>query len=485
MDRDLVIDRSPGETRVALLEEGRVAEIHHYRAARRSLLDNIYLGRVARVLPGLDAAFVEIGEGAAGFLAAAEAVAPATRADINSAAPRISSAVTEGEAVIVQVRRDAIDGKSPRLTRRIGLPGRRLVFRPGQSGVSMARRIDDPAERARLAALGQAIAGAEEAFILRSAAVGASAEELAGEADRLRALWAGIESKSANAGPPAALYIGTDPVARALRDYVGEGSGRIRTGNRSVYKKAADYCDAFAPELKSRLEWHRDQSPLFEALEIEAEIEAALVPTVPLPSGGRMTIERTAALVAVDVDTGTHLGAGAVEQAILETNLEAAAEMARQLRLRNLGGLVVIDFVSMRADDHRRRVLAALGSAVKRDPAPVEIGGFTALGLVELTRRHQRESLDSVVADGCPLCDGVGHIKAPLTLGLDILRRVLREARVGSGKKMIVTAAPAVIACLDGDLAAAADEAREALGGRLVFLADPASGAERYDLRFE
>ena len=468
----IVINDAPGETRVALLAGDRTVEVFHHRAGRESIVGNIYLGRVTRVEPGLNAAFIDIGAEAAGFLNAADA-----RTDPVGEFRPIGAYVEEGGAVLVQAVRDAIGGKGPRLTARPTLAGRRLVLLPGQHRIIASRRIGDAGEQARLVGLVSGAAGGDAGFLVRTAAAGAGADEIAGEVAELDDAWAAIEARRSRAKAPARLFEDAAPVPRALRDHAHPGLRRVAVDSPAALAAARDYCARAAPEVEPLLELHQDAEPVFERFGVEAALEAALEARVGLPSGGALTVEETQAVCAIDVDTGRDARGGA-----LKTNLEAAAEVARQLRLRAIGGRIVVDFVHMTSRDDRMRVIEALREALAGDrdhAAPVT---HTRLGLVETRRRRTRPSLAGLLTESCAPCDGQGRRRSAETAALGIARAVARDAASAPKGAVTVTAAPEVAAALT---APAIGEALAAATGRAIDVRpDPACPREAAEVTF-
>jgi ribonuclease G len=460
---ELLLSVSPGEVRGALLDDDMVVELMVERPDAGDGPGAIYLGRVTAVADSLNAAFVDIGGGAAAFLpASAAAASPGKRA--------ITSLVHEGEALLVQVTRPAGADKGPKATRRLTLAGHRLVLLPSEPGVTAGRRLADPAERARLIALVEKLAEPDEGFILRSAASGADAAALAAEAEGLRARWRAIAEAAQRERPPALLDAEPGPVERILRDHLPAAAARIVLDGRTGLPASRAWCRRFRPELADSIEVAG--GALFEERGVEAALDGALAAEVALPSGGSLTIEPTRALTAIDVDTGAHAPTGGQARALLATNLEAARAVARQLRLRNIGGLVAVDFVHMRDAAHRRQVAAALRQAVAADPMAVEVGEVTRFGLVELTRRRERPSLAELMLDP-PFA--LGRRNA-LSVALAALRAVLRAAESGPGAP-VLKAAPEVIAALGGPAKAALAETEAALARPLALEAEP--GRER------
>lgn len=389
-------------TRTALLQDGGVVEIMIEPAAAATLIGNVYLGRVTKVLAGMGACFVEIGEERAGFL-------PLPKGE--SASDKPAPVIHDGAALLVQVVKDAQGGKGAELTLDIALPGRQLVYAPRQAGVVFSRRLTDEAEKQRLAAALASFAQPGEGFILRTAAQGATLEDMARDAVWLRAAWADIESSLGKAKPPRCLWRDLSPLARVLRDRGHDGLTRVLTDDPAAQQAAQDYCRRFMPGLADRIKGDTGDIPLFERFAVDEAIAAALQPRVPLPSGGFLLIEPTQALTAIDVNTGRHVGQNSPAQTMLGTNLEAAAEVARQVRLRNLSGLIVVDFVHMHSSDHQARVLDALRQAFTDDPLFVRIGGFTELGLLEIARRRTRPPLYETLTLPCASCDGLGRVE--------------------------------------------------------------------------
>lgn len=393
---------SSDATRTALRQDGAVVEVMIEPAATASLIGGVYLGRITKVLAGMGACFVDLGLERAGFL-------PLPNGE-RAAAGRLP-VIHEGAAVLVQVVKDPQGGKGAELTLDISLPGRQLVYAPRQDGVVFSRRLVDAAERQRLAAALASVARPGEGFILRTAALGATVEDLARDVEWLRAAWADLETSAGKAKPPRCLWRDLAPLARVLRDRGHDGIKRVLTDDRAAQQAAQAYCRRFMPGLADRIELAGGDTPLFERFAVDEQIAAGLLPRVPLPSGGFLLIEPTQALTAIDVNTGRHVGHSTPVETILATNLEAAAETARQVRLRNLSGLIVVDFVHMLSAEHQARVLDALRAAFTEDPMFVRIGGFTELGLMEIARRRGRPSLHEILTAPCAACDGLGRVE--------------------------------------------------------------------------
>lgn len=391
---------SSGGTRTALRENGGVVELFIEPAEASTLIGTVHLGRIVKVLKGMGACFVELGLERAGFL-------PMHAVERVGAGP--APVIHEGAAMLVQVVKDPQGGKGAELTLDLSLPGRHLVYAPHQRGLVFSRRLADEAERQRLAAALETIARSDEGFILRTAALGATPEDLARDAAWLRDAWAEIEAGAAKAKPPVCLWRDLSPLARVLRDRGHAGIRRVVTDDPAAQRAAQDYGRRFMPSLAGNIELSRGDISLFDRFGIDEDIGAALATRVPLPSGGCLMIEPTHALTAIDVNTGRHIGDASQADTILGTNLEAARAVAHQVRLRNLSGLIAVDFVHMLAAEHRAQVLAAVREAFAEDPVFVRIGGFTELGLFEIARRRGRPPLHEILTAPCVACEGVGR----------------------------------------------------------------------------
>jgi ribonuclease G len=459
MADELLINSVPGEVRAALVSDGRLVELFVERRGRESLVGNVYLGRVERMLDGMEAAFVDIGIGRAGFLGM-----ETSRGGIDASDERIASRVFDGEAVLVQVVKDAIGRKGVQLTRRIALAGRHLVYTPMQPRVSVSRQIEEPEEQARLAGLVGGFAEKGEGFIVRTAAAGASAEELVRDAQYLRGLWVDVEAGRDQGRAPAVLHAEPDALLRILRDHVHSDVASVRIDGANDLALARRFCGRFMPEIEPLLRAHEGEGPLFAEHGVDEEIEHALSPRVALPCGGSIVIEQTEALAAIDVNSGRFVGGSRLIDTALRINLEAATEIARQIRLRNLAGLIAIDFIHLDEDAAWEPVLAALGRALARDRTPTRLIGRTGAGLVEVTRRRRREPLSASLLAACAACEGTGRRPAPETVAYDILRALPRAARNPGPAGLTVHAAPAVIDALSGPVREALDELVERLG---------------------
>ncbi|MDR3526601.1 MAG: Rne/Rng family ribonuclease [Rhizomicrobium sp.] len=486
MAQEIRINVSVGEVRVAVVENRRLEALSCTRLLgseeSSGHLGNIILGRVVRVVPAVQAAFVEIGRERAGFLGAREArcLVPENNTD---GAPElsISQLVREGDCVLVQVAKDPIGDKGARLTANVTLPGRLCVFTPLQPGLGISRRIEDEGERQRLAAIGETLFASGEfkgGCILRTAAVGASEEELREDLLRLEEMWGEISAAKKRAAIPSILYRDLGPIERALRDIVHDTTAAIVIDNAKAAATARTYCREAIPEVVDRITVHAEATPLFD--DLEADIEALIHSRVPLDCGGWLTVEGTEALTAIDVNSGSFTHSSAVEDTGLAVNLEAATEIGRQLRLRGIGGLIVIDFIHMKEPVHYERILAALSLSLARDGVPVNIGKVTDFGLVEVTRKRVREPLVSLWSEDCLSCRGLGIVRRADAVAMDLLRRVEETARAAPGKAIVVTASQSVLRWLKHEQAL---EALAAIGvGRITLSENGALAGERFEV---
>jgi ribonuclease G len=444
LSEEILINVTPQETRVAVIQQGAVQEIQIERATARGLVGNIYMGRVARVLPGMQSAFIDIGGARAAFLHVADIWGH--RGEVEEAKP-IEKLLAEGQTLLVQVVKDPIGSKGARLSTQISIAGRLLVYLPQESHIGISQRIEDEEERQQLKERLQKQLPAENqgGFIIRTMAETASDRELAADIDYLRKLWHGIQEKARTAHPLTLLYRDLDLSLRVLRDYVNDETSRILVDSRETFHKVRTFAAEFTPNAVERLEHYVGERPLLDLYNVEDEIEKALARRVDLKSGGYLIIDQTEALTTVDVNTGGFVGGRSFDDTIFKTNLEAAQVIARQLRLRNLGGIIIIDFIDMDSEDHRSAVLNEFRKALARDRTRMTVNGFTQLGLVEMTRKRTRESLAHVLCEPCAVCQGRGELKTPQTMCYQILRELLREARQFEAREFRILASQHVI----------------------------------------
>ncbi|WP_184037594.1 ribonuclease G [Chitinivorax tropicus] len=444
MKEHILINVTPQETRVATMSEGVVQEIHLERSAQRGLVGNIYLGQVRRVLPGMQSAFIEIGLERAAFLHIADVI---EQRQAPGEPQRIEHLMHEGQTVLVQVIKDPIGTKGARLSTQISIAGRFLVHLPQENHIGISQRIVDEEEREHLRERLEALLppASSHGYIIRTSAETASDVELKADIDYLSRIWEDIRQKSRSMPAQTLLYQDLALPIRVLRDFVDQETDRVIVDSRETFQKMTEFAAAYVQNATERVQHYTGDRPLFELHGVEAEIERALSRRVNLKFGGYLIIDQTEALTTIDVNTGGFVGNRSFDETIFKTNLEATQVIARQLRLRNLGGIIIIDFIDMESDEHRQAVLAELEKALAKDRTKVTVNGFTSLGLVEITRKRTRESLAHQLCQSCPTCQGRGEIKTAQTVCYEILREILREARQYNAKEYRILAAQSVI----------------------------------------
>ena len=494
MQQDILINWSPQETRVAIVENGAVQEVHVERALERGLVSNIYLGKVARVLPGMQSAFIDIGLERAAFLHVADLwqcpldgeTLPAHR----HGAPQkpIEKQVFEGQTLMVQVIKDPIGTKGARLSTQISVAGRMLVFLPQDEHIGVSQKIAAEQRetlRARVQALAQAaVEGGQPTggYILRTNAEDASDAELAEDIAYLRKTWARIRDAAGRQPPASLLHQDLNLLQRVLRDMTGEHTAAIRIDSSEQFHALMAFGREYMPAAAARLQHYKGERPIFDLYAVDEEIAKALGRRVDLKSGGYLIIDQTEALTTADVNTGGFVGARSFDDTVFKTNLEAAHAMARQLRLRNLGGIVIIDFIDMAQPEHQQAVLAELRKQLARDRVKTQVGNFSPLGLVEMTRKRTRESLAQLLCEPCEQCQGAGHVRTARTVAYDILREILREARQFNPKEFRIVAAPAVVEMLLDEESAHLAGLSDFIGKPISLQAESSLGPDRYDI---
>ncbi|GAA5134093.1 ribonuclease G [Thalassotalea piscium] len=453
MNGELLINVTPSETRVALIENGVLQEVHVEREARRGLVGNIYLGKVIRVLPGMQAAFVDINLEKAAFLHASDINSTLiTNEDKESKqVPDIRSLVHEGQHIVVQVVKDPLGTKGARLTTDITVAARYLVLMPNASHAGISQRIEDAAERTRLKNIVTPYCDDEHGFIVRTAAEGVGESELKHDAEFLRRVWSKVLERKKRKQTKIALYQDLSLAFRVLRDFVGVSLERVRIDSKLTFDQLSDFTKEFVPELTGLMEYYPGERPIFDLFDVENEIQRALHRKIILKSGGYLIIDQTEAMTTIDINTGAFVGHRNLEETIFNTNIEATQAIARQLRLRNLGGIIIVDFIDMTDTDHKRRVLHSLESAMAKDKVKFSISGFSALGLVEMTRKRTRESLEHILCGECEVCSGRGNLKTVETVCYEILREIVRVNRAYDADKFIVYASTLVSESLIND----------------------------------
>lgn len=462
MKQEIFINSTPQESRIAIIEDGLLADFLVERKEERAIAGNVYKGKVARVLPGMQAAFVDIGLEKAAFLHASDFFSVPDDVQlmtvsedeveldppVKPAPPRrlpLEKQISRGQELLVQVAKDPLGTKGARVTCHVSLPGRYMVFMPNTRHVGISRRIEGDEERKRLKEIAQSLLTEEGGFILRTASEGRSKREIQRDLRFLTKLWQRIQKKAETAPAPSMIHQDLDLIARTIRDFFTADTERIVIDSPKDHRRVVDFARQFMPRLKSKVVLFSDKEPLFDRQGIEEKIERALERRVWLRSGGYIIIERTEALTAIDVNTGRFVGKRSQEETIVRTNLEAAQEVVRQLRLRNVGGIIIIDFIDMEKEGNRKRVYEALKDALKKDKARTNILKISELGLVEMTRQRTRESLENQLLSACPYCDGRGRIKSAVTIAYDVLRAIKKQqANLENGKNIIVRLHPDV-----------------------------------------
>jgi len=442
MSEEILINVTPPETRVAIVENGVVQEIIIERAAKRGLVGNIYKGRICRVLPGMQAAFVNVGLERAAFLHASDIYHPDGSKD------QITDLVYESGEVVVQVVKDPLGTKGARLTTNISIPSRYLVYMPNMSTVGVSQKIEEDEERARLRDILTRYSESSDipaGFIARTAAEGVSEEALWKDMRYLERQWRSIQERASSAKPTDVIHADLPLAIRALRDLITPDVERIRIDSRSTFKEANEFAEKYLPDSNVSIEYYPGDRPIFDLYGVEDEIQKALKRTVDLKSGGHLIIDQTEAMTTVDVNTGAYVGHRNLEETIFKTNLEAAQAICRQLRLRNLGGIIIIDFIDMTDAEHKRQVIRALERCLAKDHAKTHVTEVSSLGLVEMTRKRTRESLGHVLCEPCPSCRGRGAIKTAETTCYEIFREIIRESRQFDVEQLLVLASQDVI----------------------------------------
>lgn len=480
MGQDILINWSPQETRVAVIEQGVVQEVHQERTLERGLVGNVYLGKVSRVLPGMQSAFIDIGLERAAFLHVADLL-PSIAAkhaktkplerdaapDFSDPALAIEKQIYEGQSILVQVLKDPIGTKGARLTSQISIAGRLLVYLPQDQHIGVSQKIP-PAQREALRQRLVTLTESNGGFILRTNAEDASDEDLAEDIAYLRKTWQRIKTAASTRAPMTLLHEDLNLLQRVLRDLVDVQTQSIRVDSKEQTALLQQFAKEFMPATLEKIQHYTGERPIFDLFNVDEEITRALGRRVDLKSGGYLVIDQTEAMTTVDVNTGGYVGARNFDDTIFKTNLEAAQAIARQLRLRNLGGIVIVDFIDMGKDSHREAVLAEFRKQVAKDRVKTMVGGFSQLGLLEMTRKRTRESLAHKLSETCPACEGKGALKTPRSVCYDILREILREARSFNPREFRIVASPKVVELF-------LDEESQHLAGLSDFIGKPIS----------
>ncbi|WP_101757618.1 ribonuclease G [Oceanicoccus sp. KOV_DT_Chl] len=489
MSEEILANITPTETRVAIVENGMLQEVYIERAATKGIVGNIYKGKVVRVLPGMQAAFVDIGLERTSFIHASD-IASIDKDGVeqrSNEALDIRSMVWEGQSLIVQVIKDPIGTKGARLTTHLSVPSRYLVYMPHTRHLGVSQRIDDEAERNRLRELVEqciATEGMEKlgGFILRTAAEGAGGDEVLADIQYFKRLWAALERKIKERSAPSIIYEDLPLYMRTMRDLVRPEMEKIRIDSRESFQNVKQFAEDYIPSIEDRIEYYPGERPIFDLYGVEDEIQKALGRKVELKSGGYLIIDQTEAMTTIDVNTGGFVGHRNLEETIFKTNLEAATSLSRQLRLRNLGGIIIIDFIDMKDPEHRRQVHRALEKAMEHDYAKTIITGVSELGLVEMTRKRTRESLEHVMCEDCPVCQARGSVKTAETICYEIFREILREARAYDNDKLLVLASQSVVDRLLDEESASVADLEEFIGKSIQFQVETMYNQEQFDV---
>ena len=486
MSEEILINSTPSETRVALVENGMLQEVWLERASHTGYIGNIYKGQVSRVLPGLQAAFIEIGLERTAFLHARDMVRhdPVAEGEEPPPEPLISDLLRQGDEVIVQVIKDPLGSKGARLTTDISIPSRFLVLLPNCDVIGISVRIEDEPERIRLKELVRTLKNENEVhgYIVRTNAEGVNDFALSADMVYLGKVWQAVNERLATAAPASCIFEDLSLAPRALRDMMHEEVDRVRIDSPEALKKVRDFAERFVPDWLERIEEHSVERPIFDIFGVEDEIENALKPTVPLKSGGYLVFDQTEAMTTIDVNTGGYVGYRNLEETIYKTNQEAAQTITRQLRLRNLGGIIIIDFIDMNDEEHRKQLMNSFERALDRDHAKTTLTEISSLGLIEMTRKRTTESLERRLCVPCPYCDGKGTIKSAETVCLEIFREIMRSSRQFEASKLMVVASSKVVERILDEQSATIAELEELTGKSIRFQREDQYAQDQYDV---
>lgn len=483
MRKEILINVSLRETRAAVVENGAVQEVMIERANHRGLIGNLYVGRVTRVLPGMQAAFIDLGLERTGFLHANN-IDSESKSEENGQTVDIRKLLREGQELLVQVLKDPMGSKGARLTTFVTIPSRYLVYLPKGNGIGVSTRIDDEAERDRLKDIVDEIIGTSEqgGYIVRTAADGAGHDALRADTLFLQRLWDAISTKTAGSTAGRIVHEDLKLPLRIVRDLMGDEIEKVRVDSGETFGQMQAFSKTFIPELALRVEEYTDERPIFDLHSVEDEIQKALRRQVQLKSGGYLVIDQTEAMTTIDVNTGAYVGHRNLEDTIFRTNLEAAVAIARQLRLRNLGGIVILDFIDMDDEAHRQQVLAALEKELAKDHARSQISAVSELGLVEMTRKRTRESLEHVLCHPCPSCEGRGFLKSPETICYEVFREILRQSGQFEFQELLVLAHQEVIELLVDEESTSLAELEEITGKPIRLQSESLYGHDQFDV---
>lgn len=485
MSEEILINVTPNETRVAIVENGMLQEVYMERGSDDGVLGNIYKGRVSRVLPGMQAAFIDIGLHRTAFLNAADMVPNAHNGNGESAPGLpIAELLRAGELIVVQVIKDPIGTKGARLTSIVSVPSRYLVLLPDTETINLSVRIDDEDERLRLQACVQNLRDDDDkhGYIVRTKAEGIAEEFLQADMKYLHRVWQLIQSRINTTGAGDVIYEELSLPVRGLRDLMHAEVDRVRIDHEGTLEEAREFAKQFIPDWLDRIELYPGNRPIFDLYGVDDEINRALENQAPLKSGGYLIIDQTEAMTTVDVNTGGYVGHRNLEETIYKTNLEAAQAIARQLRLRNLGGIIIIDFIDMDSEEHKRQVLHTLERALERDHAKTSVSELSELGLVEMTRKRTTESLGQRLCEPCSTCNGKGVIKTVETVSFEIFREIMRSGRQFEATKLLVMANPAVVDRILEEQSTTVADLEELIGRSIRFKREDQYSQEQFDV---
>jgi len=488
MSEEILINITPRETRVAMVENGVLNEIFIERVSKRGLVGNIYLGKVSRVLPGMQAAFIDINLERTAFLHASDIMPRNSEngngSDKTDSPEDIQKLIRQGQDILVQVVKDPLGTKGARLTTHLSVAARFLVFMPGEEHVGVSQKIEGEEERQRLRDLlsGLAEEFGQGGYIVRTVAEGVSEQELRLDMEFLHKTWLEIQERSKNSGQGVLVHEDVSLAMRTMRDPVNVGVEKVRIDSRENFERARKFAEKFIPEIADRIEYYPGERPIFDLYNIEDEIQKALATKVQLKSGGYLIIDQTEAITTIDVNTGAFVGHRNLEETIFKTNLEATHAIARQLRLRNLGGIIILDFIDMTVADHRDQVMRALEKSLERDKAKSHICEVSGLGLVEMTRKRTRESLEHVLCEPCQCCEGKGSMRTAETVCYEVFRELLREARQYDARQFLILASQEVVDLMLDEESVSVAELEEFIGRPILFQVEALYTQEQFDV---
>lgn len=487
MSEEVLLNVTPRETRIAMVENGVLTEVFIERVSRLGLVGNIYKGKVSRVLPGMQAAFVDIGLERTAFLHASDIHVPSDASEENNRQTEdISKLVYQGQTILVQVIKDPIGSKGARLCTQLSIAARYLVLMPALKHIGVSQKIEEEQERARLKGITEKLAQqyGEDGYIIRTVAENASEKELESDMQFLQKMWGDVQEKSKVEGDGSLVHEDLRLIMRTMRDQLGSGEGveKIRIDSKENFEKIVKFANKFIPEVASHIEYYPGKRPIFDLYGVEDEIQKALERKVELKSGGYLIFDQTEAMTTIDVNTGAFVGHRNLEETIFKTNLEATQAIVHQLRLRNLGGIIIIDFIDMIDAEHRTQVLAALERALDQDKSKSYISEVSELGLVEMTRKRTRESLEHIMCESCPTCSGRGSLKTAETVCYEVFRELIREARQYDAQQYLVIASQEVVDLMVDEESNTVAELEEFINKPIKFQVETMYNQEQFDV---